>query len=122
MQEAQTHYDILGISPEVNQDKIHRAYSSLLQQAQATPDSPEFRAFMARAKMAYQVLSRPESRAAYHHQMQMASPEQRKWAPPKDDQLHPALYMGLFALVLGFPGLVLSGLYAWLTRKGREDN
>ena len=122
MQETKTHYDILGISPEVNQDKIHRAYSSLLAEARTKPDSPEHRAFMAKAKMAYQVLSRPESRAAYHHELQMAAPELRKWNLPKDDQLHPALYMGFFAFLLGLPGLVMAGLYAWLTRKDRGDD
>jgi curved DNA-binding protein CbpA len=122
MIEGDTHYDILGIPLDSNADKIHRAYTSLLKEAQTIPDSPEFRAYMAKARVAYQVLSRPESRAVYHKQMQMARPANRTWEAPKEDRLHPALYIGFFTFFLGLPGLVLTGLYAWFTRKNRAAN
>jgi DnaJ-class molecular chaperone len=77
--EGETHYQILGIEPDANQDKIHRAYTDLLKEAQTIPDSEGLRAFMARAKVAHQVLSHPESRALYHEQMAMDQPEQRRW-------------------------------------------
>jgi curved DNA-binding protein CbpA len=119
MIEGETHYDLLGVRPDATQDKIHRAYTNLLKEAQTIPDSPELRAFMQRAKVAYQVLSRPERRAAYHQQLAMKAPPQRKWEVPGDDRMHPALYMGCFTLIFGIPGLIVSGLFAWLTRKGR---
>jgi len=121
MMEGETHYEILGIDQGATQDKIHRAYTALLKEAQTIPDSEGLRAFMARAKVAYQVLSHPESRAVYHEQMEMMEPPKRKWELEKEDRMHPALYMGIFAFLFGLPGLVLTGLYAWFTRKGRAD-
>ncbi len=122
MIETESHYDVLGITADASQDKIHRAYTALLKQLQSQPDSSELRLYLSRAKLAYQVLSHPGSRAAYHQQMAMAGPPQRRWETPKEDKMHPAMYMGCFTLVLGLPGLLISGLYAWITRRSREDN
>jgi DnaJ-class molecular chaperone len=79
MQKTETHYEILGIEPDASQDKINRAYTELLKEAQGIPDSEGLRAFMARAKVAHQVLSHPESRAVYHQQMEMDGPPKRTW-------------------------------------------
>lgn len=120
MIEGETHYELLGVKQSASQEEIHRAYTAMLKEAQTIPDSPELRAFMGRVKVSYQVLSRPESRAVYHQQMEMARPPQRKWEVPKDDRMHPALYIGCFTLVLGIPGFIITALYAWLTRNSRE--
>jgi len=79
MIEGETHYEILGIEQDATPDKIHRAYTALLKEAQTIPDSEGLLAFMAKAKVAYQVLSHPESRTAYHRQMEMTEPQKRKW-------------------------------------------
>jgi curved DNA-binding protein CbpA len=114
---TESHYDVLGLSPEASQDKIHRAYSSLLREAQTIPDSPELRVFMARARLAYQVLSRPESRAVYHQQLAMAGPPVRTWAVPTEDKMHPAMYIGCATFLFGLPGLLLTALWAIFSRR-----
>jgi curved DNA-binding protein CbpA len=115
--QAESHYDVLGVTPDVNQDKIHRAYTQLLRVLQAEPDSPELRAFLQRAKLAYQVLSHPESRAAYHREREMDGPPKRTWAVPSEDKLHPAMSMGFGALLFGLPGLLITALWAMFTRR-----
>jgi hypothetical protein len=94
----------------------------MLKDLQSQPDSPELRLHLARARLAYQVLSRRESRAAYHQQLEMSGPRQRRWEAPQEDRMHPALYIGLFTFLLGLPGLVFTGLYAFFTRKHRAAN
>jgi DnaJ-class molecular chaperone len=115
--QAESHYDILGVTPDVSQDKIHRAYTQLLRVLQSEPDTPELRAYLARAKVAYQVLSRPESRAAYHMQEEMDGPPKRTWAVPSEDKVHPAFWMGIGAFFFGLPGLLLTALWAVFTRR-----
>ena len=94
--QAESHYDVLGIPPGVSQDKIHRAYTQLLRVMQSEPDSPGLRAHLQRAKLAYQVLSHPESRAAYHREREMTGPPKRTWAVPTEDRMHPAFWIGIF--------------------------
>ena len=115
--QAESHYDVLGVSPDVSQDKIHRAYTQLLRTCQEEPDTPELRAFLSRAKIAYQVLSHPESRAAYHRQQEMEGPPKRTWVVPSEDKMHPAFWIGVMTLIFGIPGLVLSALWAMFTRR-----
>jgi DnaJ-class molecular chaperone len=115
--QAESHYDILGVSPDVNQDKIHRAYTQLLRVLQSEPDTPETRSYLARAKLAYQVLSHPESRAAYHRQQEMDRPPTRTWAVQGEDRTHPALSIGFFTFLFGLPGLVITTLWAMFTRR-----
>jgi hypothetical protein len=67
--------------------------------------------------MAYQVLSHPESRAAYHRRLEMEGPPRRTWAVPSEDKMHPAFWIGVMTLIFGIPGLVLSALWAMFTRR-----
>ncbi len=61
-----THYDILGIPPDVGRYEIHRAYVYLLTAIDEGHDgSREMEVFRARAEMAYKVLSNPDSRTLY---------------------------------------------------------
>jgi curved DNA-binding protein CbpA len=115
--QAESHYDVLGVPPNVSQDKIHRAYTQLLRVMQSEPDSPELRALLQRAKLAYQVLSHPESRAAYHREQEMTGPPKRTWAVPTEDRTHPIFWIGIFTFFFGLPGLVLSALWAMFTRR-----
>jgi curved DNA-binding protein CbpA len=102
--QAESHYDVLGVSPDVNQDKIHRAYTELLRVLQSEPDSPELRTFLARAKLAYQVLSRPESRAAYHHEQRIDGPPQRKWdSEERKEPRSPAVAAAWWVTSIGTP-------------------
>jgi len=117
MAEGESHYDVLGITPDANQDKVHRAYTTLLKAFQSEPDSPELRAFLARAKVAYQVLSHPESRAAYHAQQEMSGPPKRTWAVPAEDTMHPAFWIGIATFFFGLPGLLIAALWAMFTRR-----
>jgi hypothetical protein len=84
---------------------------------QGEPDTPELRSYLARANVAYQVLSHPESRAAYHLQEDIDGPPKRTWGVPSEDKLHPAFWIGIFTFLFGLPGLVLSALWAMFNRR-----
>jgi hypothetical protein len=107
MQKTETHYEILGIEPDASQDKIHRAYTDLLKEAQTIPDSEGLRGFMARAKVAHQVLSHPESRALYHQQMEMDEPDHRRWEVEGETKGDPALKTAISVTSLFAPIVVL---------------
>ena len=75
---TQTHYDALGISPDASQDRVHRAYSSLLAEFRADP-SPELEGRVRRARIAHNVLSDPQSRALYNADLKLPQTPQRRW-------------------------------------------
>jgi curved DNA-binding protein CbpA len=102
--QAESHYDVLGVTPDVSQDKIHRAYTQLLRVLQGEPDTPELRSYLARAKLAYQVLSHPESRAAYHRERSLNAPPQRKWdSEEQKEAKDPAVAAASWVTSIGTP-------------------
>lgn len=74
----QTYYDVLGISPDASQDRVHRAFSSLLAQFRADP-SPEIQERVRQARIAYGVLSKPQSRDLYNADLKLGQAPQRRW-------------------------------------------
>ena len=75
---GKTHYDVLGISPDASQDRVHRAYSSLLAEFRADP-SPDMGERVRRARIAHKVLSDPQSRALYNADLKLPEAPRRRW-------------------------------------------
>lgn len=117
-----THYDVLGVSPDASQDRVHRAYVSLLSEFRATP-TPEMEGRVRRARIAYSVLSNPQSRALYNEGLKLPQAPQRRWEKhylqEEEESLKFWTGAATFAIVafLGFfwEYLVLKGLL-WLPR------
>lgn len=117
-----THYDILGVSPDASQDKVHRAFVSLLAEFQANP-TPWMEERVRRARLAYQVLSSPQSRALYNADLKLPRPPQRRWEKHylQEEEESLAFWSGVATFsIMGFLGffweyLVLKGLL-WLPR------
>ena len=119
---APTHYDVLGISPDASQDRVHRAYSSLLAEFRADP-SPELELKVRRARIAHHVLSDPQSRAFYNADLKLPQAPQRRWEKHylQDEEEGLMFWTGAATLsVVSFWGffweyLILKGLL-WLPR------
>jgi curved DNA-binding protein CbpA len=118
----QTHYDVLGVSPDASQDRVHRAYRSVLMEFRANPTS-EMEDRVRRSRIAYQVLSDPESRALYNAGLKLPRPPQRRWERYylQDEEESLKLWTGVATMAIyAFWGilwqyLILKGLL-WLPR------
>jgi DnaJ-class molecular chaperone len=110
----QTHYDVLGVSPDDTQDKVHRAYSALLAEFRENP-TREMEARVVRARIAHQVLSDPQSRAFYNADLKMAPPPQRKWEydQPNPEEQRLTFWAGVAAL-----SIPLGPIFSYLFVKG----
>lgn len=73
-----TYYEVLGVSPDASQDRVHRAFSALLAEFRADP-TPEHEERVRRGRVAYKVLSDPQSRALYNAGLKLPEPPRRKW-------------------------------------------
>ena len=117
-----THYGVLGVNPDASQDRVHRAYVTVLAEFRANP-TPEMEDRVRWARIAYQVLSNPQSRALYNADLKLSRPPQRRWEKhylqEEEDSLMFWTGAARFAIVtfLGFfwQYLVLKGLL-WLPR------
>ena len=109
---AQTHYDALGISPDASQDRVHRAYSSLLAEFRDNP-TPEMEERVRRARIAHKVLSDPQTRAFYNADLKLSEAPQRKWEYKVENQEEKSL--AFWAVVAALP---ISPLISYLFLKG----
>jgi hypothetical protein len=73
-----THYEVLGVTPDASQDRVHRAYVAMLAEFRANPIT-ETEERVRRARIAYQVLSNPQSRALYNANLKPPQAPQRRW-------------------------------------------
>ena len=119
---TQTHYDVLGISPDATQDRVHRAYSALLAEFRENPTA-EMEEGVRRARIAHHVLSDPQSRAFYNADLKLPQAPERRWEKHylQDEEEGLVFWTGAATLsIVSFWGffweyLVLKGLL-WLPR------
>ena len=117
-----THYEVLGVTPDASQERVHRAYVTVLAEFRANP-TPEMEDRVRRARIAYQVLSNPQSRALYNADLKLPQAPQRRWEKHYLQEEEESLMFwtgaATFSIVafLGFfwQYLVLKGLL-WLPR------
>lgn len=86
----ETYYDVLGIRPDADPDRVHRAYFAILKEVESTPDAePGVRDRLDQVRTAYKILSHIESRTAYNAGLGLDPPPQRKWTLPDEEEVGP---------------------------------
>lgn len=79
-----THYDTLGLEPTASADDIKRAYRAFSRRHHPDIAGPDSAPLFAEGTTAYTILSDPQQRAAYDHELANPTPEPEPDIPLDD--------------------------------------